>query len=170
MKFTTSKETLESALFAARRAVRHNSPLGILQGIHMTVRGDRLEVVGTDTELTIRYTAEVEVVDEGEVIVNAGIYDLVKRLPAGPVEVERAENELLLRYSGSEARVSVYTGEFPAVPSVDGRGIEVDAAEFLNAVGQVYFACYGELDRPILTGVLVNSHFDLAQPLPIFAD
>ncbi|MGB9804323.1 DNA polymerase III subunit beta [Desulfofundulus sp.] len=155
MKFTVSKETLESALFAAHRAVKPNSPLGVLRGVHMVIRGDRLEVVGTDAELTIRYTAGVEVASEGEVTVNAGIYDLVKRLPDGPVEVELAEGGLLLRYGGSEARVSVYEGEFPLLPAVSGGvGIEVSAGEFLNAVNRVYFACYKGMCSPILTGVL----------------
>lgn len=158
MKFTASKETLESALFAARRAINLNSPLGILKGIHMTVRGDQLTVVGTDAELTIRHTAEVEVVSEGDVIVNVGICDLVKRLPAGStVEVERVEDGILVRYSGNEARIGVYGGEFPAVPSVSGSGIEVDAAKFLNAVSQVHFACYLGFDKPVLTGVLFKA-------------
>ncbi|OPX89430.1 MAG: DNA polymerase III subunit beta [Pelotomaculum sp. PtaB.Bin104] len=159
MQITTTKEVLESAAFAAYRAVNPKNPLVIMSGVLLTAKGDQLTITGSDVEVTITSTIPVEVIDEGSVVLPGRyFYELVRRLPEGPVSIETFKKEAKIKYGKQQASSSVLpVDEYPAIPKVEGRVVEVDAAEMISSVKKVYFVCLDDPVRPTLSGVYFNA-------------
>ncbi|MCL6478134.1 MAG: DNA polymerase III subunit beta [Peptococcaceae bacterium] len=159
MQITTTKEVLESAAFAAYRAVNPKNPLVILSGVLLTAKGEQLSITGSDLEVTITSTIPVEVIDEGSVVLPGRyFYELVRRLPEGPVHIETSEKEAKIKYGKQQASSSVFPAiEYPTIPEIEGRVVEVDAAELISGVKKVFFACVDNPGRPNLSGVYFNA-------------
>jgi hypothetical protein len=66
------------------------------------VRGTRLEVTGTDGEVTIRTTLDVEVLEPGRTVVPAKLAaEAVRKLPAGAVTMSAEDGEVGERFGSS---------------------------------------------------------------------
>lgn len=114
-------------------------------------------MTGTDLEMTIRTTADVDVQEEGRVVVPGRLAtEAIRKLPSGSVTLEANDAEVVITGRGPKFSLR----ELPAVdypdltdPAFEG-SLEVDGEALSNAVNQVAVAASGDAARPILTGVL----------------
>jgi DNA polymerase-3 subunit beta len=157
VRIRAEREDLVAVLGRAARAVSARSPLPILQGLLVTVKGQRLQVLGTDLDMAVRTEVEVEVLEEGRTVVPARlITEAARKLPAGAVVLAAADGEVELSGGGPRFRFrELLVEDFPvmAEPSLED-AIEVDGDEFLTALTQVTVAASHDDARPVLTGVL----------------
>lgn len=157
MRIRAERDDLADVLARAARALSARSPLPILQGLHLEVRGKRLVVTGTDNEMTVRTFLEVEALEEGTAVVPGRLLsDAVRKLTAGAVIVGTEDGQV--EVSGVRARFDLRAldvAEFPQVSEdIGGETIEVDADRLLVALQQVGVAASTDEARPTLTGVL----------------
>lgn len=136
----------------------------ILQGILCEVRGGQFLVTGTDTEVTIRTSLEVEALEEGKTVMPAKLAaDAVRKLPAGAVSLSVADGEIEITGQGPRFRLrELNVEDFPQVGGDEhgGHEIEVDGEQFIAALGQVGVAASTDEARPTLTGVLFETEAD----------
>lgn len=163
MRIRAERDDLADVLARAGRAVGSRSPLPILQGILCEVEGGRLRVTGTDTELTIRATLEVEMLEEGRTVIPAKLSaEAVKKLPAGAVSMSVSEGAVEITGNGPQFRLRELTvDDFPQVsegPTTNGT--DLDGEAFALAVAQVGVAASGDEARPTLTGILFEGEGD----------
>ncbi len=85
MKYRCERDTLVEALATASRAVTSRaSTTPALNGVRIEVVGNRLTVVGTDLDLTVRVEVEAIGLDDGSLVAPARLVaDIVRSLEPG---------------------------------------------------------------------------------------
>lgn len=157
MRIRAERDDLADVLARAARAVGTRSPQQILQGLLCEVRGNRLEVTGTDGEMTIRTTLDVEVLEPGKTVVPAKLAsEAVRKLPSGAVTVSAAEGEVEITGNGPRFRLREFVvADFPDIAdTIETPIVEIDGEKFVSALSQVGVAASADDARPTLTGVL----------------
>ncbi|MDJ0961021.1 MAG: DNA polymerase III subunit beta [Acidimicrobiia bacterium] len=163
MRIRAERDDLADVLARAGRAVGTRSPLPILQGVLCEVEGSRLRVTGTDTDITIRTTLEVEALEDGRTVIPAKLAaEAVRKLPAGAVSMTAADGEVEITGNGPRFRLrELNVDDFPKLPEgSEGVSLSVDGASFTSALSQVGVAASGDEARPTLTGVLFEGEGD----------
>lgn len=139
----------------------------ILQGLLCDVSGGTLRVTGTDTEITIETSLEVEVLEEGRTVVPAKLVaEAVRKLPPGAVSFAVKDGEVEITGNGPRFNLREYdANDFPDVVNKSAAtGVEMDGGALVAALNQVGIAASNDDGRPTLTGVLFeteNEHLRL---------
>lgn len=160
VRIRAERDDLADVLARAGRAVGTRSPLPILQGVLCEVSGGRLQVTGTDNEVTVRTYLDVEELEEGRTVIPARLAaDAVRKLPAGAVAVHAADGEVEITGNGPRFRLrEMNVDDYPTISDgVEADTVEIDGEEFVRALGQVGVAASTDEARPTLTGVLFES-------------
>jgi DNA polymerase-3 subunit beta len=158
VKFRCERDTLVEALTTAGRAVTtRGSTAAALSGIRIDVAGNRLTVVGTDLDLTVRVESEAIGLDDGTVVTPARLAaDIVRSLEPGAVTFEGGEDEVEISAARSRFVVRTFSVEdFPVLPDPRPDQVKLPAAALAEALRQVVRAASNDDARPLLTGVLV---------------
>ena len=163
MRIRAERDDLADVLTRAGRAVGTRSALPILQGLLCEVAGGRLNVTGTDTELTIQTSLEVEALEEGRTVVPAKLVaEAVRKLPPGAVSFSVKDGEVEITGNGPRFNLREFdANDFPDVSrgDIDG-GVELDGDALTAALDQVGVAASSDDGRPTLTGVLFETESD----------
>ncbi|MGH8946302.1 MAG: DNA polymerase III subunit beta [Acidimicrobiia bacterium] len=157
MRIRGERDDLAEVFARASRAVGLRSALPILQGLWCRATGNVLQVVGTDLEMVVRSSTEVEVLEEGETVVAARLAsEAIRKLPPGAVTVGTEDGEVEIVGGGPRFRLrEMVTDDFPRLTEPDfSGGVEVGGGRLEAAVAQVSVAASSDAARPILTGVL----------------
>jgi DNA polymerase-3 subunit beta len=121
------------------------------------VQGSTLRVTGTDLEMTVRTTAEVEVLEEGTLVIPARLAtEAIRKMPAGAVTLTSGDGEVEIMGAGPRFSLrELPADEFPHLGDVDFEGaVTVDGDELAAAIAQATVGASVDSARPILTGVL----------------
>lgn len=157
MHLRAEHDDLADVLARATRAVGTRAPVEVLQGILCEVQGSRLRVTGSDLEMTVHTSLEVETLEEGRAVIPARLAaEAVRKLPAGAVTIRTDEGEVEITGNGPSFRLrQLAVDDFPRLEgeSIEG-GIQMDGDEVVRAISQVSVAASHDDARPILTGVL----------------
>lgn len=163
MRIRAERDDLADVLARAGRAVGTRSPLPILQGVLCEVTAGRLQVTGTDNEVTVRTYLDVEALEDGRTVIPARLAaEAVRKLPPGAVSMAAADGEVEITGSGPRFRLrEMNVDDFPVISDdVQGDSIEVDGRDMVTALVQVGVAASTDEARPTLTGVLFESEGD----------
>lgn len=162
MKFRCERDTLAEAIGTAARAVSSRTGAHpALSGLRVTVHDDAVELVGTDTELTIRAQATAHGETPGVAVLPRLFGDVIRSLPPGAVTVETDDDEARIASGRSSFSLRLLPADdFPRLERPDGEGVRVEAKLLGEALRQVVPAASRDDARPILTGVLLTSAAD----------
>ncbi len=159
MHIRAERDDLADVLSRAARAVGTRSPIDALQGVFCEVSGKKLRVTGSDLEMTVRTALDVEVKEEGTVLIPARLAsDAVRKLPEGAVTVKTEDGEVEITGNGPSIRLrQLSVDDYPHIETgEDVAGAEVSGAELVDAINQVVIAASGDDARPMLTGVKIE--------------
>jgi DNA polymerase-3 subunit beta len=133
-----------------------------MSGLCLELKGDHLQVTGSDLELTISVRAAVSGERDGIAIVQAKLLtDIVRNLASGAVTFEIDDEEA--RISSGRSKFAVRTisaHEFPPPPKPADNSVVIDATLFSEALRQVVSAASTDESRQVLTGVLMAAEGD----------
>ncbi len=163
MKFRCERDSLVEALSTASRAVSTRAAgIPALSGVRVDVQGNRLRVVGTDLDLTVRVEVEAIGLDDGVCVVPARLAaDIVRSLAPGAVTFDGGDDEVEIAAARSHFVVRTYpAGDFPVLPDVRPDQTALPVAGLTDALRQVVRAASNDDARPLLTGVLVAAEGD----------
>lgn len=161
MRIRAERDDLADVLTRAGRAVGSRSPLPILQGLLCEVEGGRLQVTGTDNEVTVRTYLEVEGLEDGSTVIPAKLAaDAVRKLPIGAVSITASDGEVEITGNGPRFRLrELSVGDFPTISDkLPAETIDVVGETLVKALSQVGIAASGDEARPTLTGVLFEEN------------
>ena len=159
VRIRAERDDLADVLARASRGVGTRSPLPILQGLLCEVSGGKLRVTGTDLEITVHTSLEVEVMAEGRTVVPARLAsEAVRKLPPGAVVMNVADGEVEITGSGPRFRLrELNVDDYPQVPAGEvAGGVDFVGDVFVRTLSHVGVAASTDDARPILTGV----HFE----------
>jgi DNA polymerase III subunit beta len=159
VKFRCERDDLGDALATAGRAASGRTGLPVLGGVRLVLRGDELELTGTDLELTIQVRRTVHGESDGAAILPARLVaDIVRSLPTGGVSVSAGTDEVHISAERSQFIIRPQVAEdFPRLATPPEEGVTIPAAAFGEALRQVVRAASTDESRPLLTGVLFTT-------------
>ena len=158
MKFRCERDTLVEALTTTSRAVTSRGATSTtLNGVRLEVAGNRLTVVGTDLDLTVRVEVEAIGLDDGALVAPARLAaDIVRALEPGAVTMEGGDEEVEISAARSRFVVRTYPlDDFPVLPDPRPDQVSLPASVLAEALRQVVRAASSDDARPLLTGVLM---------------
>lgn len=166
MKIRVERDVLAEAVAWAARSLPARPSVPVLAGLLLTAeQGEegRLSLSGFDYEVSARVSVEVDVEEEGTVLVSGRLLaDICRSLPNRPVEVS-SDGVRVTVVCGS-SRFTLHTlpvEEYPALPEMPSATGTVSAEVFAAAVSQVAIAAGRDDTLPVLTGVRVEIEGDL---------
>ncbi|MBQ6334569.1 MAG: DNA polymerase III subunit beta [Erysipelotrichaceae bacterium] len=164
MNFKISKKEFLDALSLSSRAISSTTPLPSLSGIKITVNTDSLELVSSDSNISIQTAIKkgeenaLIIEETGEIVLDARyILEIVRKIDSDMINVETIDGTLVKIYGGnSEFKVNgMEAFEYPAI-SFDineENSFKIKTAVFEEVIDQTSFACSDKETRPVLTGV-----------------
>ena len=166
MKLRINRVELLNSLNKVSRAVNSKTPLLALTGIKFTLSDNQLELVGSDSDLSIRCVIEkeknnkqiMEVEEIGSVVINEKIIcEIIRKVDSEMVEIAVIDNLAKIKSDKSIFSVNCIPSiDYPPVSFNDianGQSFTMDALELKSLFDQTLFATSDKESRPVLTGL-----------------
>ncbi len=157
MKLSITRESLSQGLAAVAATVPAKTTLPVLSNILLRATGERLELSGTDLDISVSASLAAEVTEEGALTVPAKkLSEIARELVDAPVHLTADGDQVRLECGNSRFRLfGLPESEFPAFPEVDfGSSWKMRARDVQTLISHTAFAASTEESRPILNGVL----------------
>lgn len=161
MEIKIEKRVLSEALTRVGRAItgRVNTP--ILDGVYMSATAEGLQLIGSDSNITISTKIEdVQVIEEGAVVLEPRILgEIVRKLPEAEIHLKTEENLVTIKCLKSEFNIMYSPAEeYPSDITIEeGSQLEVEQRVIKNMVKSVQFAASENDTRPVLKGILFEA-------------
>ncbi len=163
MKFTIKKQALYRILSSVGRAASTHSPLPILSGIKFELEADRLTLIASNSNISIKeYLVAndlnlLDIEETGSVVLEARyILESVRKLESDIISIQIIDGALT-RISGNHAEYNINGSKADLFPNID---FTKPSEEFISPgiklseiISQTAFVCANSEDRPIFTGV-----------------
>ncbi len=158
MKFSVSRDVLTEAVTWTARSLPQRPAIPVLAGIRLVASGGVLTLSSFDYEVSARCEVPAEIEVDGEALVLGRLMsDICKSLPRKPVEVELADNKVVLTCGASRFNLPVMPmEEYPGLPTMPDLAGQVESAALARAINQVTVAASKDDTLPLLTGVLME--------------
>lgn len=158
MKVICDREKLREGLAIANSVVPAKPQKPVLENLCLVATDERLELVGTDMDVSVRYSIDdVQVEEPGPAVVPARVtLDFVRDLTGETVTLETSDGNCTIE-SGSDTceLVAVDPDEFPVVSRFEENDtISLQGGSFTRLVQQTAFAAAREPGRYAMHGVL----------------
>jgi DNA polymerase III subunit beta len=162
VKIRVERDVLAEAVAWAARSLPARPPVPVLAGLLLKAEESALSLSGFDYEVSARVSVEVDVEEEGTVLVSGRLLaDICRSLPARPVEIS-TDGVRATVVCGS-SRFTLHTlpvEEYPALPQMPTATGTVPGEVFSAAVQQVAVAAGRDDTLPVLTGVRIEIEGD----------
>jgi len=164
MKFSAERDSFADAVAWAARSLPSRPVIPVLAGmlVEATASGE-VRLSGFDYEVSAEAVAEAAVAEPGRVLVPGRLLaDIVRSLPAGPVQVTTTGVETVVTCGNVEfGLLTMPVEDYPELPVPPKIAGTVDSAGFATAVGQVVVAASKDDTLPMLTGVRMEFEPDV---------
>lgn len=157
MKFKATRERLLEACTAVQAAVPARSIKPVLQNLHVSVAADEAVLLGTDTEVAIRYRIPIlDVAEAGEALLPATrMVALLRESPGEEVTLTAQEGNAEIRVGNAQFKVQAGTDDdFPPLfPFPEAQAFKLPREAFRTLIRKTAFAAAKERTRYALNGV-----------------
>lgn len=164
MKLKIEKKEFLSLVARAQNIVEKRNTMPILVNVLLDADKDRLKVFATDLEVSLTDEVSAKVSQSGKVAVNAkSLFDIVKELPEGELELEKKENNWL-KVSQNKAVfniVGISPEEYPVFPSFSTKDfLKLDSLVFRDMIEKTIYSVSNDETRYHLNGVFFEKQVE----------
>ena len=161
MKFTATREQIIQPVQAVIGVVERKQTMPVLANVLLSVKGNRLSVTGTDLEVELVASGEVNVGQPGEITVpGRKLLEIAKALP-DKVSVTVSLDGERLKVVAGRSRFTLSTlaaTEFPVVESVSAQQtLTLPQAELGRLIAKTHFSMAQQDVRYYLNGTLLET-------------
>jgi DNA polymerase-3 subunit beta len=161
MKLSASRETLLKPLQAVIGVVERRQTMPILANVLLAAKDGQVEVTGTDLEVELVASVDVEVEAAGEVTVpGRKLLDICRALP-DEAEVSMSLSGEKLTIKSGRSRFSLMTlpaAEFPRIGDINaGQSLSVSQATLAKLLEKTHFSMAQQDVRYYLNGLLLET-------------
>ena len=156
MEFTIEKSDLLKELNLVQGVVEKKNTIPILSNLLVESAGsDRISILGTDLDVSLRTGAAASVASDGAMVVSARkLFDIVRSLPDAPIHFTQESNDwVTIECERSKFKVVGQAREhFPAVPEWTGAHSVLPSDVLRTMINRTIFAITQEESRYTLNG------------------
>jgi len=163
MRFTVSSSELLRKVSAVSKVVPTKPNINILENFLFVLKGNELEITGSDSETTLKTTIMIDdVSEEGEIAVPAKILtDSLKEFPDMPLEFRTMDNgnTLTISWSSGEIQIPVFNSDdYPVLkrPEESAVSVIIPSSILLSGINSTLYATADEELRPVMNGIFVD--------------
>lgn len=162
MKFKCNQQILSKALNTVSKAVTSRTTIPILKGILLRATNDgKLYLSASDLDLSIETVIDVDVEDEGSIVVLSKLFgDIIRKLPNEELLIEEQENKnILIKSSKSEFTiVGISSEEFPSLGEVDkeANSLVLNKEMFKEMIKKTAFSASIDESKGVIVGTLIE--------------
>ena len=160
MKISLPRQDLVAALNIVRGAISPKATNPILANVSLSVKGKKLELTGTDLDVTIRTSIGADVELPGSCTVKANLlYNIVSSFTGvEPVELEAAKEDVTIKCGQSKYKLGTLPADqFPPLAKlVDAIEVELPQATLHCLLANTAFCQGTDATRFVLCGSLVR--------------
>ena len=157
MKFTCNTKELSVACNNVMRAVSTKVTIPTIEGILIECGSDTLSLTGYDFEFGINTILSVDVVEAGDIVINAKVFsDIINKLADESVTIETNGVSVSIISGAAQYNITgIDANDYPELPSVNnGESLEFDQNMIHSMVNQTLFAVAdSESGKPVYTGL-----------------
>ena len=171
MKWTIEKNVILDALNNVTRALSQRTTIPVLNGIVFDVSEKGMELLASDSELTIKVFIEEKdikhIEGKGKIIIQSKYFvDMIKKMPADTIDFE-VEDSLKIKISTptNQYKLNCYNpNDYPNI-NIDksSDGIIISAEKLREIISQTSYALSTQEVRPILTGINFKINGDILE-------
>ncbi len=171
MKFTIDKNVILDALTNVTKALSQKITIPVLNGIVIDLNKKGLELLGSDSELTIKVTIDSKEIKnietEGKMVIQSRyILDIIRKMPSDLITFEAVENNNIKIYTDTnEFVLSCYNlNEYPNINLEKSKDqFNLKASVLKKVIKQTSYAMSNQEVRPLLTGLNLKINGDLLE-------
>ena len=161
MKLTAPREEILAPLQSVIGVVERRQTMPVLSNVLLSARNNRLSLTGTDLEVELVATRELQVSQAGEITVPGRKFlDILKALPDGVEVTLTTEGDRLVIKAG-RSRFTLATlpaAEFPLVDEINAQQtLKLSHGEFRRLIDKTHFSMAQQDVRYYLTGMLLEA-------------
>jgi len=168
MKFTINKNILLESLVNVVRAINPKNIIPILNGIKFELNSDGLNLIASDSDLTIKSfipaSAIKSIDNEGTIIIQSKyIIDIIRKLPGEEVNIEVVDSLKIRIYTdNSQYNLNcLNTMDYPQIILEESNNPVIIQSDLLKSlIKQTIFAVSLQESRPLLTGINLKINDD----------
>ena len=161
MKLTAPREEILAPLQSVIGVVERRQTMPVLSNVLLSARNNRLSLTGTDLEVELVATRELQVPQAGEITVPGRKFlDILKALPDGVEVTITTEGDRLVIKAG-RSRFTLATlpaAEFPLVDEINAQQtLKLPHGEFRRLIDKTHFSMAQQDVRYYLNGMLLEA-------------
>lgn len=171
MKFVIDKNILLESLTNVTRAIGLRTTIPILNGIKFTLTDNGLDLLASDSELTIKISIdgkEIKNIEKtGSMIIQSKyILEIVRKMPADTITFEAIDNNKIKIYTdANEYSLNCYDlSDYPHISLEESKEPITIKSEILkNIINETSYAVSTQEVRPLLTGINLKINGDMLE-------
>ena len=161
MKLSATREQILSPLQSVIGVVERRQTMPILSNVLLVARNNKLSITGTDLEVELVATSDVQVAQAGDITVpGRKLLDIFRALPEGTQVTLSAEADRV-SVRGGRSRFtlsSLSAGEFPVVDEINAQQVlTVSQSGFRRLIDKTHFSMAQQDVRYYLNGMLLEA-------------
>ena len=157
MKVSCEKHALQDAISIASRAVSPRSSLPVLEGLLFEAEGTSLKLTGYDLKKAVFTTVDATIIQKGAAVLNAKlIYDIVRGMPDGMVNISVEDNVATIRCGKAEYNIpTMKATDYPELPEFEeDKSFVMEQGLLKDMINETIFAVSDSESRPVYMGTL----------------
>lgn len=171
MKWTIEKNVLLDALNNVTRALTQRTTIPVLNGIMFDISKKGIELLASDSELTIKVLIDEKDVKkiegEGKVIIQSKFFvEMIKKMPSDIIDFEVEDTQKIKISSPTNTyRLNGYNpNEYPSITlEKNDNVVKLTAKTLKEIINQTAYALSNQEVRPLLTGLNMKINGDILE-------
>ena len=171
MKWTIEKTVILDALNNVTKALSQRTTIPVLNGIVFDVKSDGIELLASDSELTIKVMIPESDIKHlegtGRIIIQSKYFvDMIRKMPADVIDFEIEDNlKIKISTPSNQYRLNCYNpNDYPNINiEKSDDAINIDSEKLREIIAQTSYALSTQEVRPILTGINLKINGDILE-------
>lgn len=164
MKFKTQVQDFSLKLGLVQGISERRATMPVLSHVLVTLKDNKIEISATDLETTMSTWCDAEVEKDGSLAIPARkLYEIVKELPDGQIEIEEIGNHWVeIRSSSANFKIAGLPSEdFPIIPELHSDNLfSVESFLIEDMISKTIFAVSPDELRRNLAGIYFEESTD----------
>ena len=171
MKWTIEKNIILEALNNVTKALSQRTTIPVLNGIVFDISEEGIELLASDSELTIKvFISEKDIKHlegKGRIIIQSKYFiDMIRKMPADVIDFEIEDNlKIKISTPSNQYRLNCYNpNDYPNINiEKSEESISIAAEKLREIIAQTSYALSTQELRPLLTGINLKINGDILE-------